>query len=86
MYQLGDGVALNSKQAFHWFFKAANNGHVEAQYQVELYYEDGAIKDKELAFIWFKEAAEGGHEAAQLKLGIWYSDTKDYANAFYRLK
>ncbi|CAO3613785.1 unnamed protein product [Mucor hiemalis] len=86
MYQLGDGVALDSKQAFHWFFKAANNGHVEAKYQVGLYYEDGAIKDKELAFIWFKEAAEGGHEAAQLKLGNWYSDTMDYANAFYWLK
>ena len=37
-YHSGEGLEQNDKSAFEWFEKAAEQGHIEAQYAVGKYY------------------------------------------------
>ena len=61
-----------------WFIKAAEQGHVEAQYMLGMmFYEGNRVgKDEEAAALQFRKAAERGHPGAikMLKsLGVNYS-------------
>jgi TPR repeat protein len=40
-YENGIGIEKNSKKAFYWYEKAANNGNMIAMYNLGLMYEDG---------------------------------------------
>ena len=74
MYKYGEGVAMDYKQAAHWFKKAAEQGDVEAQRVLGIMYYngDGIAKDYKQAAHWFKKAAEQGNDDAQRGLGIMY--------------
>jgi TPR repeat protein len=52
----------------------AQQGDVEAQYDVAYRYEKGrgVDEDEDLAFEWFHKAAELGMDKAQYKLGLFY--------------
>ena len=59
-------------KALRWFRKAAEQGHVEAQYWTGLYYRSGlevVAKDKAVADVWFSKAAAQGHTGAMRSLG-----------------
>jgi len=65
-YQLGEGVKRNSRRAFDYFWRAANMGLAEAQYQVAvMYLEGGAVSENEdEAIKWLERAAAQGHKNA----------------------
>ena len=69
MYENGAGTSKNTKQAAYWYTKAAQQGHVEAQYKLGRLYrfsgDDRAPKDYKLAFFWYTKAAEKGHVFAE---------------------
>ena len=56
-----------NKESFERYKKAAEQGDVEAQYNLGLMYEfgDGVEEDFDQAVKWFEKAAERGHEGAQ---------------------
>ncbi len=62
-------------EALRWFRKAAEQGHIEAQYWTGLYYRFGlevVAKDQAEADAWFLKAAEKGHTGAMMKLGRYH--------------
>jgi len=93
MYENGAGTPMNTKQAAYWYTKAAEQGHVEAQYKLGSLYQfsgdDEFPQDYKLAFFWYTKAAEQGHIFAQYKLGRLYRFSaddrapKDYKLAFF---
>lgn len=70
-----DSVMKNLKDASYWWTRAAEQGHVLAQYNLGLMYERGVgvEMDAKQAFHWFKEAAKGGDSAAQAKVFVYNS-------------
>lgn len=76
------------KQAFYWYKKAAENGHIEAQLNLGLLYynEKGVEQSYENAAKWFTLAAEQGDEAAQYDLAGMHYDgegvEQNYEEAF----
>ncbi|WP_109116566.1 caspase family protein [Azospirillum sp. TSO22-1] len=56
----------NHTQARQWFRKAADQGHIAAQYQIGVLYEQGRGGKRDLAQArtWFRKAAEAGHADA----------------------
>jgi TPR repeat protein len=54
-------------QAFAWCAHAARAGHVEAQYQLGMFYKSGigTAEDKVAALQWYRQAAARGHEEAE---------------------
>ncbi|CCQ91937.1 putative Beta-lactamase [Nitrospina gracilis 3/211] len=75
-YQKGDAAYEQSdyKEAFAWYRKAAEAGHVEAQTQLGMMYAtgQGVRQDYDAALAWTRKAAESGHVRAQTNLGILY--------------
>ncbi len=67
MYQAGDGILQDYKQAFTWFEKAANLGDAEAQLMLGLMYEDGegVAQDYIEAHKWFNLSAAQGNESSR---------------------
>ncbi|WP_084399687.1 tetratricopeptide repeat protein [Pseudotamlana agarivorans] len=84
--------ANNMPLAYKEFLEAANEGHVFAQYNIGLMYEQGLGIDKnaEQAVNWYKKSAEQGNSAAQFNLGVCYENgigtAVDFskANEWYR--
>jgi TPR repeat protein len=73
----------SKKEALRWFQKAAEQGHVEAQYWTGLYYRYGlevVAEDKAESDVWFSKAAEKGHTGAMRKLGR-YREAADLGDA-----
>lgn len=68
------------KMAAKWFLKAAEQGHLDAQYRLALCYhnpdEDGITKPQE-AVKWLRKAAEKGHVEAAYSLGVLYDNNKN---------
>jgi TPR repeat protein len=62
--------------AVHWFRKAAELGHAQAQFSLGACYEhgEGARKDAGKAVEWYRKAAEQGHAGAQSNLGACYAN------------
>ena len=83
--------ALNERYAAHWFYKAALQGHREAQFSLAFIFEQGTQKgvphNPQQAAFWYEQAAQRGHVLAQLKLGEFYDRgigvEKDHAKAHY---
>jgi len=69
--------------------KAALCGHIYAQYNLAVYYEEQGREwfDPQLAVEWYKKAAAQGHSRAQNNLGYQYHNgrgvQKDYGMAYY---
>lgn len=75
-YENGEGVKKDSKIAFSWFEKAANNGYSYAYYNLARHYHYGLSVqvDFEKALYWYTKAASAHHALSCLVLGIWYQD------------
>jgi len=62
MYEKGEGVEKDPKEAASWYEKAADQGHPYSMYKLADMYEkgEGVAKDDAKAAEWFKKAAESG--------------------------
>ena len=70
MYASGSGVVKDRRQEVEWYRRAAEQGHLQAQYQLGcLYFND---LDVTSAIKWWKISAEQGHSASQYELGRLY--------------
>jgi TPR repeat protein len=67
MYHWGSAVGKDSLQAFTWWLKAAEKGHVIAQHNVGYSYEIGEVVQQDYveAYKWTSLAASDGHPGAQ---------------------
>ena len=68
LYVLAKGVERNLDEAFKWFKKGAELGHVNCQYTLGGFYLKGFSVEKNLeeAKKWYKKALEQGDEAAKV--------------------
>jgi len=76
MYDHGEGVVRDAKQAVYWFRKAADQGETDAQYYLGVMYAfgKGVPKNNAKAFAWYEKAAIGGNTDAQTELGKMYEN------------
>ena len=67
MYEIGEGVPEDDKEAVKWYRKAAEQGDAEAQYNLGLMYDkgEGVLEDSVTAYAWCNIAAVNGHELAK---------------------
>jgi TPR repeat protein len=70
MYQYGKGVTQDLKLAVFWFQQVANQGNVQAQYNLgELYYagdEFGGVADESRATVQWTQLLKSADKASQL--------------------
>ena len=74
LYEIGHLVQKNNIEAYIWYFKAANQGHVAAQRELAVMLFRGQVgqRDYQQAFHWLKRAAESGDPRSQAYLGGMY--------------
>ena len=74
MYNEGDGVLQDYKEAVKWYRLAAEQGHASAQNNLGTMYDtgEGVIQDYKEAIKWYRLVAEQGHASAQNNLGTMY--------------
>ena len=75
VYRTGEsGIKKNIKKFVLWTQRAAEQGHVGAQYNIGVLYflGDGVSKDVREALKWFRKAAEQGLAEAQDRIGYSY--------------
>jgi TPR repeat protein len=92
------GIALSSKDlpwpgdfqlAMEWLHKAAEQGHIKAQFALGNIFTEGKITPQDYAegVKWYRKAAEQGNAGAQYNLGLHYYDGKgvpqDYVLAYF---
>jgi uncharacterized protein len=76
-YAKGEGgVCANDVLSSHWYRKAAEAGHIMAQFNLAVRYDKGhgVEKDVAVAAHWYRKAADAGYLSAQFNLGICYAD------------
>jgi TPR repeat protein len=91
LYHHGIGIPQDFRYAAYWYTKAAEQGHVFAQYSLgNLYrysYNAEFCRDYDQAVYWYKKAAEQGNLDAQYGLGYMYDYgdeiPQDYKQAFF---
>ncbi|CAG8499790.1 11820_t:CDS:2 [Funneliformis caledonium] len=73
-YEEGFGTLRDTKQAYKYYKKAAEEGDHYAQNHLALCYQDGigVERDSLKAFDWFSESASGGNVSAQNNLAMCY--------------
>jgi uncharacterized protein len=76
IYQQGQGVAPDQKEAYKWFRLAADQGVADAEWFVGLMHANGLgiEKNETEAVKWYRLAAEQGYSAAQHFLGVAYAN------------
>lgn len=74
LYEEGDGVLRDHKEAVRWYEEAAKLGHREGQYlyAMALIEGRGMVQDYQAALKWLESAARAGHAAAEYQLGRMY--------------
>ena len=74
----GVGVARDSRQAFIWYKRSAEQGNPQGQYSLAKCYENGVgvEPDPKRMMELFRAAAEQGHELAGEYLGLYHSDLR----------
>ena len=72
MYDNGEGVPEDDKQAVKWYRLAAEQGVAKAQYNLGVMYFNGrgVPEDKVLAYMWWNLAAANGDDGASKNKGI----------------
>jgi len=67
LYEEGDGVAKDMKEAMKWYRRGAEDGRTESQFRLGEAYRDGegVKRDKVEALFWFLVAADGGDDKSQ---------------------
>ena len=75
IYDFGQGLEQNYKEALKWYRMAAEQGLVEAQYNLGTVYLQGneVPQDHKEAVKWFRMAADQGYADAQYNLGALYA-------------
>ncbi len=75
MYDQGQRVPQDYKEAIKWYTKSAKQGHAEAQNALGLVYAHGKSvpPDYSKAVTWYRKAAEQGVANAQYELGLLYA-------------
>ncbi len=101
MYNDGEGVTKDNRQAVFWYRKSAEHGNAKAQFKLGYMYANGwgVTQDDSQAEIWFRKAAEQdrlrkvaeqGDAIAQLYFGVMYLNgwgiSKDYGQAAFWLR
>ncbi len=87
MYDKGQGVPEDHKQAIKWYTKAAEQGNTDAQFYLGMMNKKGEriTRDDNKYIKWKTQAAEQGSAEAQLRLGFCYEQgqevTKDNKEA-----
>ncbi len=78
MYEKGQGVSQDYKQAVEWYTKAAEQGNAWAQYNLGVKYNNGqgVAQDYKQAVYWWTKAADQGYASAQYNLGVMYGEGK----------
>jgi TPR repeat protein len=84
--------ANNLPLAYKEFRAAAENGHIDSQFNLGLMYEKGKgiNKDEKEAIVWYRKSAEQGNAFAQYNLAVLYENGRgtavDFAqaNEWYR--
>jgi TPR repeat protein len=71
----GYGVDKDNIEAIKYYLLAAEQGHVEAQYNLAWIYDENEL-DTEESIKWYRMAAEQGHAKAQYNLG-WIYEAKE---------
>ncbi|KAF9976306.1 hypothetical protein BGZ73_008794 [Actinomortierella ambigua] len=69
------GITVDYRQAADWYHKAADQGHVRAQYCLGVMYRggcDGVEKDDEASVSWIRKAVEQDDAEAKVLLGVMY--------------
>ncbi len=85
---LDEGVAQDYAEALQWFRAAAEQGFVDAQYNLTLMYAngEGVAQDLEEAARLYRSAAEQGLAQAQVNIGVMYARgegvAQDFAQAY----
>ncbi len=88
MYDMGEGVPHNSKEAARWYGLAAEQGNADAQNNLGAMYEagEGISEDSKQAVKWYRKAAEGHNFDAPNNLGAMYLTgigvPRDYVRAY----
>jgi TPR repeat protein len=87
VYEHGDGVSRDYKEAAKWYRLSAEQGEAAAQNQVGSMYAQGQRlnQDYKEAVKWYRLSAEQGYADGQSNLGIMYAEgrgvTQDYLRA-----
>lgn len=70
-YYKGELEQQDYMEAFKWYHKAADQGHIISQYKLGVMYDngEGVPKSYASAVTWYRKAAEQGHVSAQYQLG-----------------
>jgi TPR repeat protein len=72
MYDNGQGVVQDDKQAVKWARLAAEQGHAKTQNNLGIMYAkgQGVVQDYVMAHMYFNIASANGHKDASVKRGI----------------
>jgi len=88
-YIRGYGTDIDYKKAYKWYFKAAKQGNIKAQYNLAEQYEDGnpdLDANSKKAVYWYRKASNQKLKEAQYKMAYLYSEGKavkqDHKKAF----
>jgi TPR repeat protein len=83
-YDLGEGVALDYKQAMAWYEKSAAQGHAPAQHNIGVLYDrgQGVAQDPKQAAAWYQKAAAQGLPSSQASLGLLYENGRGVEQDF----
>lgn len=76
MYFKGEGVKADRLKGLEFFKKAADQGHMNAQFILGTLYDKGedVLQDRAVAAKWYRKAAEQGHAQAQFNMGLMYTN------------
>jgi len=81
IYDRGQGVERDIKQAIYWFEQSAEQGGVKLQYDLGVRYLNGkdVERDYSKAIYWWQKAADAGSPQAQYNLALMYVQGKGVA-------
>ena len=85
-YARGNGVPQDDAEAIKWWRKAAEQGHVTAQFMLEMYLSGSNIPQDDAEEVkWWRKFAKQGYAEAQVGLGWMYNQgtgvPQDYTEA-----
>jgi len=92
MYEYGDGVQRDYREALRWFLMAAEQGDAHSQAHAGYLYEQGlgVARDEKISAEWYAKAADQGFAWAQMSLGLLYAHGRgvpqDYTKAIFWLR
>lgn len=83
LYEIGQGVNRDHEEAMVWYLRAANQGDVNAQFNIGSFYY--YAQDYVQAMEWYEKAADQGYAPAQFSIGVFFDkgdvNWRDYTQA-----